>query len=70
MATDKSPLQHKYRGGSPLSTESKETSRLIQQLEKTKKSPKILKESLSDIKPDLDKGTILDEKNLIINEKP
>ena len=47
----------------------KETTRLIQQLEKTRKSPKILKESLSDTKPDIDKGTILDEKNLIGNEK-
>ena len=67
---DKSPLQHKFRGGGPLNTEALDASRLIQQLEKTKKSPKILKESLSDNTPDIDKGTILDEKNLIINEKP
>jgi hypothetical protein len=65
FTADKSPLQHKYRGG-PLSTESKN---LIQQLQKVRKSPKILKESLSDKKTDPDKGTILDEKNLISNEK-
>jgi len=69
FAADKSPLQHKYRGGGPLSTESKETKAFIKQLEKIQKSPKILKESLSDQNEDSDKGTILDEKNLISNEK-
>ena len=70
LATDKSPLQHNYRGGGPLSTESNAAKKLIKQLKNTKKSPTILKESLSDEKVDKDKGTILDEKNLIGNEKP
>ena len=70
LGTDKSPLQHKYRGGSPLSTESTEAAAIIQQLEKIKKTPKIIQESLSEKKEDPDKGTLLDEKNLIGNEKP
>ena len=67
--TDKSPLVHKYRGGGPLSTEATEAQRLIKQLNINTKSAQILKESLSKKTKDLDKGTILDEKNLIGNEK-
>jgi hypothetical protein len=69
LATDKSPLNHKYRGGSPLSTEATEAQRLIRHLNINKKSVQILKESLGNQLKDLDKGTMLDEKNLIGNEK-
>jgi len=69
LTTDKSPLQHKYRGGGPLSTEAKIKQKLIDQLQKTQKTSKILKESLSNKKEDPDKGTMLDEQNLITNEK-
>ena len=67
--TDKSPLQHNYRGGGPLSTESTRAQSLIKQLNLSKKSPEILKESLTSTVVDIDKGTILDENNLISNEK-
>ena len=64
FATDSNPLQHKFKGGSPLSTENKEISSLINQL-KSDKSSKIIKQSmLSEAKKD-DKGTMLDESQLI-----
>ena len=66
FATDKSPLQHKYRGGSPLSTEAKAFADMIQN---KSKSPKVLQESLSTKKVDPDKGTMLDEDVLIQEEK-
>ena len=66
FATDKSPLQHKYRGGSPLSTEALA---LASFLSKKTKSSSILHESLSTVQKDLDKGTILDESILIQDEK-
>jgi len=66
FATDKSPLQHKYRGGSPLSTEAKAFADLLQN---KSKSSKVLQESLSTEKADPDKGTMLDEDILIQEEK-
>lgn len=65
FATDKSPLQHKYRGGSPLSTENIEIESLIKSMESTKKSPKIIQETMSTEVIDGDKGTMLDESQLI-----
>jgi hypothetical protein len=62
---DQSPLQHKYRGGSPLSTENKEINNLINSLQITKKSPKIIQETLSKKKKNTDDGTMLDESQLI-----
>ena len=66
FAADKSPLQHKYRGGSPLSTEAKSFADMIQ---KQSKSSKVLQESLSTKTEDPDKGTMLDEDALIQDEK-
>ena len=66
FATDKSPLQHKYRGGSPLSTEALA---LASFLSKKTKPSSILHESLLTVQKDLDKGTILDESILIQDEK-
>ena len=66
FTTDKSPLQHKYRGGSPLSTEAKVFADMLQ---KRSKSTKVLQESLSTETQDPDKGTMLDEDVLIQEEK-
>ena len=66
FAADKSPLQHNYRGGSPLNTEAKAFADMIQ---KRSKSSKILHESLNSKKVDPDKGTMLDEDILIQEEK-
>ncbi len=66
LATDKSPLQHNYRGGSPLNTEA---AAFANQLQKQTKSSKVLQESLSTKKEDPDKGTMLDEDVLIQEEK-
>ena len=63
--TDKSPLQHKYKGGSPLSTENKEINSLINSLNSVKKPPKVIQESMSTDKKNDDKGTMLDESQLI-----
>ena len=62
--TDKSPLQHKYKGGSPLSTENKA---FIDSLPNfTKKSNGILQESLNTKdENDNDSGTMLDESQLL-----
>ena len=63
--TDQSPLQHKFRGGGPLSTESKEVTQLINSLKTNRKSPKIIQETMSEKSKDTDKGTMLDESQLI-----
>ena len=65
FSSDKSPLQHKYKGGSPLSTESKEISSLINSLKSIKKSSKIIQESMSTEQKNNDNGTMLDESQLI-----
>jgi len=65
FSTDKSPLQHKYRGGSALSTESKEITQLINSLKTIGKSSKIIQETMSEKSKNNDKGTMLDETQLI-----
>jgi hypothetical protein len=67
LSTDKEPLQHKYLGGSPLSTENKEINSLINSLKSTKKSTKIIQETMSSDTKSNDKGTMLDE-SLLIDE--
>jgi hypothetical protein len=64
FSTDKSPLQPKFRGGTPLSTESKEIQSLVSSLETRSKSPKIIQETMSKTKENNDKGTMLDEDQL------
>jgi hypothetical protein len=65
FSTDKSPLQHKYKGGSALSTENKEITRLINSLKLTQKNPEIIQELMSDKTKKDDSGTMLDESQLI-----
>jgi|TARA_R110001606_G_scaffold126327_3_gene260182 hypothetical protein len=62
FAADTSPLQHKYKGGSPLSTENLEVSNLIASMKKTSKV--IQQTMLSEDKLD-DNGTMLDENQLL-----
>ena len=62
FAADTSPLQHKYKGGSPLSTENLEVSSLIASMKKTSKV--IQQTMLSEDKLD-DNGTMLDENQLL-----
>ena len=64
-------MQHKYRGGGPLSTENLDPSHkaLITLLMKNKNKNSILNESLETDEKLSDKGTILDENNLIHEEK-
>ena len=61
LATDKSPLQHQYRGGSPLSTENIQINSLINSM----KSSKIIKQTLLKETQETDSGTLLDESQLI-----
>ena len=61
LSTDKSPLQHQYRGGSPLSTENIQINSLINSM----KSSNIIKQTLLSEKQDKDTGTMLDESQLI-----
>tara|TARA_R100001443_G_scaffold74150_1_gene81958 strand:- start:3607 stop:4101 length:495 start_codon:yes stop_codon:yes gene_type:complete len=64
IETDKSPLQHNFRGG-PFNLESLDKA-LMQSLANSKtKSKEILKESLQKTDEDKDKGTILDESQLL-----
>ena len=65
LDTDKNPLQHKYKGGSPLSTENKEINSLINSLKSQQKTSKIIHETLSKNEENTDDGTILDESQLI-----
>ena len=65
FTTDQSPLQHTYRGGSPLSTESKEISSLINSMQSSKKSSKIIKQTMINEEKNHDEGTMLDESQLI-----
>lgn len=66
FSTDKNPLTTKTRGGSPLSMESKETARLISTLNSKFKTPDVLQESLKESTGvDSDKGTMLDESQLL-----
>ena len=61
LSTDKSPLQHNYRGGSPLSTENIQINSLIDSM----KSSNIIKQTLLNETQDKDSGTMLDESQLI-----
>ena len=54
FTTDKSPLQQKYRGGSPLSTEAKEI-----------QNSKIIKQTMITEVENKDDGTMLDENQLL-----
>jgi hypothetical protein len=65
FSTDKSPLQQKFRGGSPLSTENIDTKALIKSLSSKIKTKQVLRESLNNETKDLDQGTMLDENNLL-----
>jgi len=65
FSTDKNPLQHKYKGGSPLSMENKEVNQMITFLKNNNKTPKIIQETLSDTEKNSDNGTMLDESQLI-----
>lgn len=68
--TDKSPLTVNSRGGSPLSLERKEMKTFAGSLNFRSKTTEILKESINDSDTDTtDKGTILDESQLIDDEK-
>ena len=62
---DKSPLQVNFRGNNPLSTENKEINSLINSLQNTQKTPKIIQETLSKEEKNTDNGTMLDESQLI-----
>ena len=62
FATDASPIQHKYKGGSPLSTENLEVSNLIASMKN--KSKVIQQTMLNEDKTD-DNGTMLDENQLL-----
>jgi len=63
--TDKSPLQHKYRGGSPLSTENVEINNLIDSMKSSYKSSKIIQQTMINEKEKDDNGTMLDEGQLL-----
>tara|TARA_R110001592_G_scaffold40006_2_gene131539 strand:+ start:270 stop:2162 length:1893 start_codon:yes stop_codon:yes gene_type:complete len=65
FSTDKSPLQHKYKGGSPLSLENKEINSMIDAMESSKKSSKIIQQTMLNEEKNEDEGTMLDESQLI-----
>jgi hypothetical protein len=63
--TDKSPLQHNFKGGSPLSTENIISKNLLDSLKTKFKSAKVLKQTLNEDVQDQDAGTMLDERQLL-----
>ena len=65
FATDKNPLQHKYRGGSPLSTENVEINSLIDSMKSSRKSSKVIQQSMLNEEKTDDNGTMLDENQLL-----
>ena len=65
FSADQSPLQHKYKSGSPLSTENIEINNLIDSLKSSSKSSKIIKQTMLNEKKNDDQGTMLDEDQLI-----
>jgi hypothetical protein len=65
FTTDSSPLQHKYRGGSPLSLETKQAAALIKTLKSKFKTSGIIHESLAPNMDASDSGTLLDETQLL-----
>ena len=62
---DKHPLKHNFKGNSPLSQEG--VRRMVQLMKDNKKvkTPNIINESLKTTEVDGDKGTMLDENNLL-----
>jgi hypothetical protein len=62
---DKTPLQHKYKTGTPLSTENIEINNLIGSLKSSRKSSKIIQQTMITEKKNDDQGTMLDESQLI-----
>jgi hypothetical protein len=62
---DKSPLQHKYKGGSPLSTENVEINNLLDSLKSSTKSSNVIQQTMLNEKKSDDDGTMLDESQLI-----
>ena len=65
FSNDASPLQHKFKGGSPLSTENVEINNLIDSLKTSSKSSKVIKQTMLNEKKNNDQGTMLDEDQLI-----
>jgi hypothetical protein len=65
LSTDKSPLQHNYKGGSPLSTENVNNKLLIQTMASKMKTKSVIKQSLINEEKTSDAGTMLDENNLL-----
>ena len=65
FSTDNSPLDHKYKNGSPLSTENVEIHNLIDSMKVSFKSPKIIQQSMINEKKIDDNGTMLDEGQLL-----
>ena len=62
---DKNPLQHKYKNGTPLSTENVEINNLIDSMKTSKKSSKIIQQTMLSEEKVGDNGTMLDESQLI-----
>jgi len=65
FSSDQSPLQHKFKGGSPLSTENIEINHLIDSMKTLNKSTKVIQQTMINEKKDDDQGTMLDESQLI-----
>ena len=65
FSNDKSPLQHKFKGGSPLSIENVEMNNLIDSLKSKTKSSNIIKQTMLNEDKKDDQGTMLDESQLI-----
>lgn len=65
LGIDKSPLQHNFKNGSPLSIEHVESKAIIDSMKSKFKSPKVLKQSLNEEIKDIDAGTMLDERQLL-----
>ena len=65
FTSDKSPLQHKFKGDSPLSVENVELNNLIDSLKSKEKSPNIIKQTMLNEDKKDDEGTMLDESQLI-----
>ena len=64
-SADQNPLQQKYRGGGPLSTENKEITNLIDSMKTSTKSPRVIQQTMLNEKKNNDSGTMLDESQLI-----
>ena len=65
FSTDKNPLQHKYKSGSPLSTENLEITNLIDSMKSSKKTSKIIQQTMLQEEKNNDNGTMLDESQLL-----